>query len=182
MAFDYLEHLPATADRLGPDEARLIVGLSFEEMQPAGELVEQWEGFGGFIHHWAFHGQVVPLEGLWNCRMSLDKIAPDSEAGDMLIAGAKLGLSATFLAANNPHFVMLSQQSSHHDDITPVLGKALDILHRARFIEPADATVRLNLDFVDQMEAAADSVRGKVEENWLADLMARAVKPGGEDG
>lgn len=177
MPLELLDLLPEQKPRMDAEDARKIVGLGIEAMEPEGELVAQWEGFAGFIHNWSFHDEVVPLEGLWNCRISLEKMEADARAGDLLLVGAKMGLSAVFLAANNPCFLMLGERGPDHDDITPLVQAGLRALEQARLEDPADPTIRFDYDFEEKLARGKREVEGRMEKHWLGDILDRVIKP-----
>lgn len=172
-----LDNLPSLQGRFGVDEAMLIVGEAFEAMEPDGALCEQWEEFHGVATRWAFREEQVPAAGLMNLRVSLEKICGDGQTGELLVAGAKLGLATVLLAATNIWHIVIPDRDEMHDYLGPICRKGGLLLHQARVSEPYDPTVRLDYDITDTLHERAGEAEADMHREWLGDLLGRAVRP-----
>lgn len=176
-----LENIPSLDDRPGVAEAMEMVAAAIEAMQPDGQLTERWDEYKGMIVSWARHEQPVTPESLHGLRVSLEGMAGDSEAGELLIAATKLGISAVLTAAPNIFSIVLADRDPMHDDIAPLIEKGINLLHKARALDNFDPVVRVDYSIqerLDQRKAEhVERMEREKKHDWVAELISNAVRP-----
>lgn len=178
-----LENIPPVEDRFyGVEDAMLVVGEAFKAMEPDGALCEQWDAFYGTAVRWADREEQVPIQALINLRTSLEKICGDEKTGEDLIAAAKMGLCVAFLATTNIFHIVIPDRHHRHDFLGPLCEKGVVLLHLARETEPYDPTVRLDYAITETLEQRTSAVQEEMAQDWLGDMISRAVRPEAQDG
>src|SRR4051794_3783019 len=102
-----------------------MVACAVNAMEPDGQLAERWEEFAGQALGWAEREQPVSIDALHGLRIMLEQVSGDGEVGEILIAVAKLGMSATLTAVPNFYCIVLKDRDEMHDDIAPLVEKGI---------------------------------------------------------
>lgn len=168
---DPLEHLPSRDGPFDLEAARVTIKAAFSTMTPGDGIVD-WDAYTNFILEWCDGKQQIPLTALYQLRCSLEHVRGDHRTGELLIAAAKMALAAFMVASPNPHYPLMHRRDEIHDDVRPLVEKAVGLIYRVRDIEPFDPTISVDEDADEDLHQAQD-------ENWLRGLMDRAVKPNG---
>lgn len=176
-----LDNIPALDSRPDMRMAMGLIEAAIEAMQPDGQLAERWEEYKGTILSWVRYEEAISPQALHGLRISLEGMAGDGETGEMLVAAVKLGMSAVLIAAPNPYCVLLHDRDPMHDDIAPLIEKAINLLHKAKVQEPFDPIVRVDYDIQERLEAKRTEIAAEaVEEqrkDWVTELIENAVRP-----
>lgn len=176
-----MDGLPSASGPFDPDAALSVVKITFETMEPDGQLTCGWEEFSGLVLGWSREQTAISLEALRAVRMSMERVCGDNESGDFLVCAAKFAISACLLGAGNPYVLIADERDPMHNDTGLLTEKAVKLLHLAAASDHFDPTVRMDYDTHRRMEEAAEVKIEQREETskaaWLGDLLSNAVKP-----
>jgi hypothetical protein len=167
---DWLENLPDPEGPFDMAVAREMIETAVLAMEPDHVLAETFTGYSELLLSWCRSEQPIEMSVLHQLRTSLERIKGDHETGELLICAAKMGLSATLVAAPNPYTNVLDRREWIHDDIEPLVMKGVDHLHDINGCKEFDPTVRYD----DEIELIAHDT---INKGWLKDLIARAERP-----
>jgi hypothetical protein len=176
-----LENIPTLNERPGVAQAMEMVVAAIEAMEPDGQLTERWEEYKSTMVGWAKHEQPLTPEALGGLRLSLEGMAGDSEAGELLVAAAKLGLSAVLTAAPNIFHILLPERDPMHDDIAPLIEKGINLLHKARALDHFDPVVRVDYSIQERLDRRkaehVEEMEREKRQDWVGELISNAVRP-----
>lgn len=163
--------------RLALDDGRWVLGEATRRLVPSQELDGWWDGYNSVAMAFAASENVC-AQSMAEMRKSLEYVTAVDVVGETLIATSKMVLSAVVLFAGNPTGSLVWERDEMHDDLDPLLRKAVELLDSvAEVIEAGDAeygTVRYVVEFdADYPQRLAK----RNEQNRLRFLIDNAVRP-----
>lgn len=164
-----------------------MVACAVRAMEPDGQLAERWDEFSERVLSWAERDRELESpQHLHGLRLMLEQMCGDSEVGEMLVAVAKLGMSAVLTAIPNIYVIVLEDRDEMHDDLAPLIEKGINLLHRANQVEPFDPVVRVDYEINELLEQRkgeyAERIQNERKRNWVSQLIDNAVRaPGAQN-
>jgi hypothetical protein len=165
-------------DRFDLDDARWALGEATRRLAPSPELSGWWEGYDAVAMAFAA-GQNVCAHSMLEMRRTLEYVRSDDPIADSLIATSKMVLSAVVLFTVNPTGGLLAERDEIHDDLDPLVRKAVEILHGVAVeVDDADVYADGNALFLVEFDAEHPKrINERNERNRLKWLIDNAVRP-----
>lgn len=178
----HLTNIPTVQGRPGVDKAMEVVTCAVEAMVPDGQLAERWSEFRDTVLGWSRMEEPITPPVLYGLRLSLEQMCGDDESGELLVAAAKMGMSAVLLAAPNAYVRVLKDRDEMHDDIAPLIEKGVYLLKKAGSREHWDPTVRVDYDISETLKQRQAEAHEGHRQDWANELIRRAVRaPGAQN-
>lgn len=151
--------------------AAAVIEEALSTMEPEGVIAANgtWETFAGEIRGF-LGGQPIEADAVLTLRSGLEYLSADSEEGEYLICAVKLALSAMVLGMTNPFSMILSERSMLHDDIDPLLRKAVALVESAQEIKQGDFAVSYD-------ESVVQTYQKHFKKNMMGVMIDKAIRP-----
>lgn len=149
-------------------DARFLLGYATGHLAPSPELEGWWDGYNDVAMAFAAD-ETVCMHSITEMRRSLEYIVGD-DRGELLIAASKMVLSAMILLVGNPTGGLVFQGSIIHDDMEPLLRKAVHLLQDAGDL----GDERLVVEFDSERPA---QIAERNDKNKMRFLIENAVRP-----
>ena len=164
-----------------------MVACAVRAMEPDGQLAERWDELSGKVLSWAEREEELESpRALQALRIMLEQVCGDGEVGEILVAAAKLGMSAVLTAVPNIYCIVLPDRDEMHDDVAPLVEKGVNLLHRANQAEPFDPVVRVDYEINETLETRKVEYQNRIQteakKDWVGQLIKNAVRaPGSQN-
>jgi hypothetical protein len=159
-------------ERVGINAARWVLGQATRRMLPDPTLENWWDGYSKVAM--AFAGnQAVCAQSMAELRNSLEFTYSDDPGGEELIAASKMILSSILLFTHNPVGSLMFEQDVMHDDIDPLIRKAVWLLEEVSEMEEDGMIVAV----VEFDEDRPNRLAQHQEQNKMRYLIENAVRP-----
>lgn len=156
---------------LGLTEAKVVLSVGLDLLEPSAAIEESWEHFEGHLRDF-IGGNPCTINCMIGWRTVLEQVKADSPEGDRVLASMKLAIDAFVVATLNPYALLLDDRCDYHNDVDPLVRKAVAVQSAARG----------EGDGFDRRVTYDESVNERFEEvnerNRLRSLIDNAIRPG----
>lgn len=161
-----------SGDHYGLNVAAAVIEEALSTMEPEGVIAINgtWEQYTGQLRG-ILGGQPVDMEGMMTLRSGMEYLSADSSEAEFLICSVKVALSAMMLGMTNPFSMILSERSMVHDDIDPLVRKAVALFEAATDVQNGDFSVSYD-------EGIVQTFQNHFKKNMMGALIDNAIRPG----
>lgn len=161
-------------ERYGIEVAEAVIREAITRIEPTGILSEGggWENYETEVLT-MIDGQPIDLERIRQLRMGVEYLKTDSPDAELLIAALKLALSGWMVASANDFSELIPGRELIHDDIDPLVQKAVVMLELA-----LEADVDCDADFeVEWDDTVMATVEEKNDKARMRHIIDNAIRP-----
>jgi hypothetical protein len=171
-------------DRLDLNDARWVLGEVTRRIVNSQELDGWWEGYESVAMAFAASENVC-ARSMAEMRKSLEYVRPfqsseaDERICECLIAASKMVLSAVIVFSSNPTGGLYQERDPIHDDLDPLIRKAVEILHGvAEAVDENDVQVADTSRYVVEFDAEhPQRMKARNDRNRVQFLIDNAIRP-----
>lgn len=138
-------------------------------------ISEWWEGFSSHLRVF-IDGNPCSVNCMLEWRGALEHLRGDSPQSDCVVASMKLAIDAFILATLNPYALLLESRDSAHNDLDPLIRKAVMVLAGAR---DGNDDFDRGVTYDPSVDEQFDAINSKRQ---LEGLIRNAVRPGPGSG
>lgn len=161
----------AAGDHYGLNVAAAVIREALATMEPEGLIVVNgtWDKYQSEIEG-MLRGQPIDFESVSILRSGMEYLTCDSAEAEYLVCAIKAALSAMILGMANPFSMLFKDRSMLHDDIDPLLRKAVALLESAQETQNGDFSVSYDPEIMQSFQA-------EMKKNMLGSMIDQAIRP-----
>lgn len=161
----------AAGDHYGLNVAAAVIQEALATLEPEGLIAVNgtWESYQSEIEG-MLSGKPVDFETVSILRSGMEYLAFDSPEAEYLVCAVKAALSAMILGMANPFSMLFKDLPMLHDDIDPLIRRAVTLLESAQETQNGDFSVSYNPEIMQTFQA-------EMKKNNMGMLIDKAIRP-----